>query len=483
MDCLAQPKGERHEGHRTGRIRCSAARVRRFRCPPQRDDDRLRRSLPRRPGRSGLQRVLWTLLADPGTALCPALFRRPQLLPRPGLQLLRWPRLLRSRIRLLRRTEVQHSRLVGNSPPGNWLATLALAWVRQRRELVAATVKAIAAGSQQSTIKSISHRTAASGAAPTIIARYWIGPADASTRKRSPTSVARCACNPTRVAVAACRCVSNPSRVTRCCVAMLRALVTRPRRVDSSTARSICATRLSRSATAADCAVTRASSASVRSATLERAEAATLTCASTSLPNTPAALMSARPATRATMTERIFHPTRRQCAASHPATTSLPASIVAASTMTATGAPGNISVMPVTEKYAATVASARAATRAKAPLARSGVAGTASGTVGAAETVSGALGASCLPLAFVAFVRLGAGRDRLRFVAGKGALPDGSTLMFSTFVATNLGVRFEALAKPSNWWPLRAGLPSRSVSSVAEVPCVVGLPVMRHPAW
>jgi ribosome-binding factor A len=59
---------------------------------------------------------------------------------------------------------------------------------------------------------------------------------------------------------------------------------------------------------------------------------------------------SRRPATRATITERIFHPTRRQCAASHPAITSLPASIVAASTMTATGAPGNISAMPVTEK-------------------------------------------------------------------------------------------------------------------------------------
>jgi hypothetical protein len=85
-----------------------------------------------------------------------------------------------------------------------------------------------------------------------------------------------------------------------------------------------------------------------------------------------------------------------------------------------------------------------------APLARSGVAGTASGTVGAAETVSGALGASCLPLALVALVRLGAGEGRLRFVAGKGALPDGSTLMFSAVVATNLGVRFEALAKPSN---------------------------------
>jgi hypothetical protein len=124
--------------------------------------------------------------------------------------------------------------------------------------------------------------------------------------------------------------------------------------------------------------------------------------------------------------------------------------------MTATGAPGNISAMPVTEKYAATVASARAATRAKAPLARSGVAGTASDTVGAAKAVSGALGASCLPLAFVVFVvlvalvRLGAGEARLRFVAGKGALPDGSTLMFSALVATNLGVRFEALAKLSN---------------------------------
>ncbi len=50
------------------------------------------------------------------------------------------------------------------------------------------------------------------------------------------------------------------------------------------------------------------------------------------------------------MTKRIFQLVRRQCAASHPAITSLPASIVAASTMTATGAPGNISAMPATEK-------------------------------------------------------------------------------------------------------------------------------------
>ena len=96
----------------------------------------------------------------------------------------------------------------------------------------AATVKAIAAGSQQSTINNISHRTATSGATPAIIARYWIGPADASMRERSPASAARCACRPTSVAVAACRCVSSPSRVTRCCVAMLIARVTRPSRVE-----------------------------------------------------------------------------------------------------------------------------------------------------------------------------------------------------------------------------------------------------------
>ena len=69
------------------------------------------------------------------------------------------------------------------------------------------------------------------------------------------------------------------------------------------------------------------------------------------------------------------------------------------------------------------------------------------------QFVSGALGASCLPLALaalVALVRLGAGEGRLRFVAGKGALPAGSTLIFSAVVATNLGARFEALAKPSN---------------------------------
>jgi len=111
---------------------------------------------------------------------------------------------------------------------------------------------------------------------------------------------------PTSVAVAACRCVSRPSRVTRCCVAMLIARVTLPRRVDSSTARSICAMRPARSAMRAVCAVTRASSASIRSVTSERDVAATLTCASTSLPNTPAALISARPATRQVMTVRIF---------------------------------------------------------------------------------------------------------------------------------------------------------------------------------
>ena len=63
------------------------------------------------PDRSGLQRVLWTLLADPRTALCPALLLRPQLLPRPGLQLLRRPRLLRSRLWLWQ-AKVHHSRLV-----------------------------------------------------------------------------------------------------------------------------------------------------------------------------------------------------------------------------------------------------------------------------------------------------------------------------------------------------------------------------------
>ena len=45
--------------------------------------------------------------------------------------------------------------------------------------------------------------------------------------------------------------------------------------------------------------------------------------------------------------------------------------------------------MPVTEKYAATVASASAAMNAKARLECSGVAGTAAGMVGAAETIGG----------------------------------------------------------------------------------------------
>jgi hypothetical protein len=45
-----------------------------------------------------------------------------------------------------------------------------------------ATVNAIAAGSQHKTIKSISHRTAVSASVPTMTARYWTGPAAASTR-------------------------------------------------------------------------------------------------------------------------------------------------------------------------------------------------------------------------------------------------------------------------------------------------------------
>ena len=44
----------------------------------------------------------------------------------------------------------------------------------------------------------------------------------------------------------------------------------------------------------------------MRSVTLERDDAATLTWASTSLPNTPTALMSASPATSVTMTKRML---------------------------------------------------------------------------------------------------------------------------------------------------------------------------------
>jgi hypothetical protein len=56
---------------------------------------------------------------------------------------------------------------------------------------------------------------------------------------------------------------------------------------------------------------------------------------------------------------------------------------------------------------------------------------------GAAETVSGGLGASFLflPLALVALVRLGAGAERLRFVAAEDALPDTAALMFSMVAA------------------------------------------------
>jgi hypothetical protein len=70
IDCLAQPEGGLHEGHRAGRIHCRAARVRRL--ARQGEVERLRRSLPRWPEASGLQPVLWTVLADPGTDMSSA---------------------------------------------------------------------------------------------------------------------------------------------------------------------------------------------------------------------------------------------------------------------------------------------------------------------------------------------------------------------------------------------------------------------------
>jgi hypothetical protein len=109
------------------------------------------------------------------------------------------------------------------------------------------------------------------------------------------------------------------------------------------------------------------------------------------------------------------------------------------------------------------------------------MAGTASGAAGATETVngsSGALDASGSPsasailasvvfasvvlassalalavlaaLALVPLAALDAGAARPRFVAGNGASPDGSTLTSATGVATNRGVRFEALAQASS---------------------------------
>jgi len=54
-----------HDGHRTGRIRCRAARFRRFRRAPQRNDDRS--AEVSNVDQIGLvcNGVLWTLLADP----------------------------------------------------------------------------------------------------------------------------------------------------------------------------------------------------------------------------------------------------------------------------------------------------------------------------------------------------------------------------------------------------------------------------------
>ena len=178
--------------------------------------------------------------------------------------------------------------------------------------------------------------------------------------------------------------------------------------------------------------------------------------------------------------------------------------------------------MPVTEKYAATVASASAATRAKARLVYSRAAGIAVGMVGATGTVGGATGACCMSLgascasltlaalaslvllafalvslalvaafsvlmslalvslALVALVRPAAEEARLRFVAG--ALPDGSTLMSSAVGVTSLGIYLRHRPRLRADAMRRVSL-SPSVSSDAEIPCVVGLPVIRHPAW
>jgi hypothetical protein len=113
--------------------------------------------------------------------------------------------------------------------------------------------------------------------------------------------------------------------------------------------------------------------------------------------------------------------------------------------MTATGAPGNISAMPLTEKNAATLARATAATRAPAPLARSVVAATASGAMDAAETAGDALAASCWPFALV---RLRDRWSRLRSFADKDALPDDSTVDFSTVIVSLSCPNFTAFPTP-----------------------------------
>src|SRR5207247_7071462 len=118
---------------------------------------------------------------------------------------------------------------------------------------------------------------------------------------------------------------------------------------------------------------------------------------------------------------------------------------------------------------------------ARPPRARSGLAGPGSGPAGATEAVSGSSGALDAPgspsasailasvvlasvvlassalvlavlaaLALVPLAALDAGEARPRFVAGKGVSPDDSTLTSATGVATNRGVRFEALAQASS---------------------------------
>src|SRR5258708_26776922 len=69
--------------------------------------------------------------------------------------------------------------------------------------------------------------------------------------------------------------------------------------------------------------------------------------------NTPAALMTARPATRAMSTPRQIEDVTCHRAASQPAVTSLAASIATAMPTTDSGAPGNRTVIPRIENHAA----------------------------------------------------------------------------------------------------------------------------------
>jgi hypothetical protein len=105
------PKGELHEGHRAGRIRCRAARVRRFRRPV--DATTIGSAEASNVDQVGLvcNEYYGRCWRTRGPRYVLRYFYDPSYFPGRGYDYYGWRRLLRSRLRL-RWTVVHHSRLV-----------------------------------------------------------------------------------------------------------------------------------------------------------------------------------------------------------------------------------------------------------------------------------------------------------------------------------------------------------------------------------